>query len=410
LKRQLAGVATALMLSAASGANAQSEIFSPDTLHGIADLRLSAAATDRDWLDGGFGKTGRSDGLDAGLAEAALEWRPRFSFGLSGYVTAELQPDVDPALDLGEAYLSYRGPPSAAGRWSARAGVFWPPVSMEHDGTAWTTPDMLSASAINSWIGEEVKVAGLEGAYQVLLGEHEVTAKAAVFGWNDTSGTLLSFRGWALHGVKTGVATGFDLPPLSPFMQTKQAGVTDPYYELDGRAGYYGALEWRPPAPFSFNALYYDNVGDRISVEGKQWAWETRFLNLGMRWEPTEGLRVLAQAVNGETLMGYRMPGGIWIDMGFHAAYVLAQREVGEDMLSGRIDWFETNDRTYREIDNNDEQGWAFTAAWRRTLSKHAAVIMEAQHVTSERPSRVLAGDAARQGETVLQTALRLSF
>jgi hypothetical protein len=97
-------------------------------------------------------------------------------------VTALVQPQVRPRLDLGEAYLKLKAPPSELGRISARVGVFYPPVSMEHDGVAWTTPDMLSGSALNSWIGEEVKVAGAEVTVQRSLGAHQVEATAAVFG------------------------------------------------------------------------------------------------------------------------------------------------------------------------------------------------------------------------------------
>jgi hypothetical protein len=300
----------------------------------------------------------------------------------------------------------------AAGRISGRVGLFYPPVSMEHEGVGWSTPDMLSASAINTWIGEEVKVAGVEATFRREFGGHELAATAAVFGWNVTSGTLLTFRGWALHGIRTGSErTEFPLPPLSPFAEQFQPDETYPIRELDRRAGYYGRLEWRPPAPVSFNATYYDNAGDRIAVDDDmQWAWETRFLNVGMTWEPDEATRILAQAMNGETLMGYWMPGGLWFDVGFKAAYVLAQRRVGDDTLSGRIDWFATEDRTFRALDDNDEEGWALTAAWRHRISPHLDAIFEAQHVSSKRPARAQAGEAARQDQTVLQSALRVSF
>ncbi|WP_331539424.1 hypothetical protein [Phenylobacterium sp.] len=398
-----------------TGTCAQAQIFGPETLHGIADVRVSAADGEKSWLYGGFGKTAVSgDGggvkVKPRLAEAALEWKPRFSFAVSGVLALELQPQVHPAFDVSEAYLKLQAPPSPAGRISGRVGYFYPPVSMEHDGTAWTTPDMLSASALNSWIGEEVKVVGAEGTITHAFGRHEVSATAAVFGWNDTSGTLLSFRGWALHGIKAGWRTDYDLPPLSAFMATKQAEETYPRLELDNRVGYYGRLEWRPPAPVSFNALYYDNVGNRIAVENLQWAWETRFLNIGMRWDVDERTKVLAQAMNGETLMGYRMPGGIWVDVGYRAAYLLASRGYGAHALSGRIDWFETNDRTFKVLDNNDEEGWALTGAWRHHLASHADLVFEAQHVSSKRPSRALAGTAPKQSQNVLQTALRLSF
>jgi hypothetical protein len=96
--------------------------------------------------------------------------------------------------------------------------------------------------------------------------------------------------------------------------------------------------------------------------------------------------------------------------MGFASAFVLAQRDIGEDTLSGRIDWFDTRDRTFQILDNNDEEGWALTGAWRHRLGPHANVIVEALHVASKRPSRARVREAARQDQTVLQTALRLSF
>ena len=401
-----------LTLTAASAgqAHAQADILSLDTLHGVADIRLAGVDQERNWLDEGFGKSGVGH-AGVALSQAALEWRPHFNFALSGVVTVLAQPDLKPGLDIGEAYLKFKAPPNGLGRISARAGVFYPPVSMEHDGVAWTTPDMLSGSALNSWIGEEVKVTGVEASLEHGFGEHQVEMTAGIFGWNDTAGTLLTFRGWALDEVRAGVRTDFELPPLSGFARGFQPSETYPYRELDSRAGYYGRLEWRPPAPVSFNALYYDNAGNRTAVDGeKQWAWETRFLNIGVKWQPSESTKVLAQAMNGETLMGYHIPGGIWFDMGFQSAYVLASHKLGDDTLSGRADWFKTSDRTFVAIDDNNEDGWAATLSWRHRLAPHADLITEAQHISSKRPARALAHDAAHQGESLVQTALRLSF
>jgi hypothetical protein len=366
---------------------------------------------ERGWIEGGFGKTGVGD-EDVTIPRAAVTWTPRFGVALQGHVTVQYQPDAAPELDINEAYLAWRAPPSPWGRASVKAGVFYPPVSLEHTGTAWTTPDMLSGSAINSWIGEEVLVGGLEATFRREVGGHEIAATGAVFGWNDTSGTLLSFRGWALHGLTTGFDTSWKLPRLSPFMRTRQAPVTDPVLELDDRAGYYGRLEWRPPAPVSVSAIYYDNAGSRTAVEAQQWAWETRFFNLGVRWEPDDATTVLAQAMKGETLMGFRFQGTgpIWVDAGYRAAYVLVRRQVGEDALSGRLDWFEVTDRSTRPPDNNAEDGWAATAAWGHRLVDHLDLIVEAQHVRSDRPYRVWAYERPQQSETVLQTAVRVSF
>jgi len=395
--RRLAALVLALAM--AGQAHAQQ-------LHGLAELRLGTSDGEKSWLDGGFGKAGKTD---FNLSQAVLEYRQSFGFSTSAVVSAQYQPDLSPKLDLDEAYLKVKAPPMVWGRLSARAGLFYPPVSQEHTGVGWTTTGTISASAINSWIGEEVKVGGLEATVEHDFGDHELSATAAVFGWNDTSGTLLTFRGWSLGEVRTGRKTEFELPPLSPFMATKQADETYPMDELDHRAGYYGRLEWRPPAPVSFNATYYDNVGNRIAVKAFQWAWETHFLNVGMAWEPDERTRVLAQAMSGRTLMGFRTP-TIWADVGFRSAYLLASRRVADETLTGRFDWFQVNDHTWQTIDNNDEDGWAATAAWRHPIVEHADLLIEARHIASKRPSRSLAGEAAAQDENVLQTALRLSF
>jgi hypothetical protein len=402
-------LAAVVLIAAGGTARAQSEIVSRDAFHGLADVRLAAVDGERGWTDGGFGKTQVEDDGPV-LSEIAVAWTPHFNFAFSAVVSAEYQPQVSPELDVGEVYLKYQAPPNRVGRINARAGILYPPVSLEHSEPLWSTRDTLSASAINSWIGEEVKVAGLEASLERDLAGHGIKGTVGVFGANDTSATLLTFRGWALHGLKAGPHTAFDLPPLSNYMVTKQAGETDPMLELDGRPGLYGRLEWRPPGNVVLDAFFYDNGGNRTAVRRKQWSWETRFFNMGVRWDLDERTRVLAQAVTGETLMGYRPAGGHWVDMGFQAAYVLAARDFGPHTLTGRLDWFEANDRTFVVLDNNDEQGWAVTAAWRHHLSDYADVVVEAMHVQSDRPSRALAMLSAEQDQTTLQAALRLGF
>jgi hypothetical protein len=411
--RRSAAALAAAVLGLAHPARAQEAIFGRDTVHGLVEIGWAAADGEKSFVDGGFGKTPFSGSRDGGwraeaqLSQAVVEWRPRFSFALGAVVSGQWQANVTPRFDLDEAYLQLKAPPTSGGRFSARGGVFYPPVSLEHAGLGWTTTDLLSASALNSWIGEEVKVGGLEASYERRLGEHTLTATAAVFGWNDTSGTLLSFRGWALDGLRTGPRSEVELPPLSPFIASRQADETYPMWEIDRRAGYYGRLEWRPPAPLAFSAFYYDNRGDRTSVRELQWAWETRFANLGLAWDPQEGTHIKAQAMRGETWMGYARP-RIWADVRFQAAYLLATRDVGEDAASARLDWFEN--RTHNAMDDDDETGWAATAGWRHRLGDHADLMTEVQRVQSKRPARVLAGENPRQVQDVVHTALRLHF
>ena len=72
-------------------------------------------------------------------------------------------------------------------------------TSLEHDRRVWGLTDTITPSAINSWIGEEVKVVGAEGTITHDFDGGRLAATGGVFGYDDTSGTLLSFRGWALH-------------------------------------------------------------------------------------------------------------------------------------------------------------------------------------------------------------------
>jgi hypothetical protein len=259
-----------------------------------------------------------------------------------------------------------------------------------------------------------VKVAGAEASYTRNFGGHELTATAAVFGWNDTSGTLLTFRGWALGEARAGPQTDFGLPPLSDYIRRRQAAITSPTWEIDHRAGIYGRLEWRPPAPLVVDAFHYDNRGNRTGVRALQWAWETRFDDVGVTWAPRPGTRIRTQALAGHTWMGYATP-RTWVDLSFRAAYLMATKDFGVGphpvAASLRLDAFDTRDHSGETDDDSyAEHGWAATVGLRRPLTDWADLFVEAQRVASRRPGRALVGEAPRQRQTLVQTAVRLHF
>ena len=407
--------AAALVFGAAGPTFAQPDLFSEEAVSARVELRAAAADGERAWLRGGFGK-GRFGGeggdwrLDGEIADATLEWRPVFGGSFSGLIDVQLQSDQDDPFGVNEAYLQSKPLFPGPVRIAARAGLFYPPVSLEHDGPSWTTTRTITPSALNSWIGEEVKVGGLEVAVRGAAAGHELGLTLAGFGFNDTSGTLLSFRGWSLGDVRATASGDFALPPLSPFMTPRQRPRTTPVLELDDRTGYYVRAEWRPPARVAFDALHYDNRGDRISVEDVEWAWETRFTNLGMVWRPSDDVEVLAQAMWGETWMGFPFPAGVWVDVEFEAAYLLVSRRLGASALTGRIDVFSTDDKASPLYGDNSEDGWAATLAWRRTLNPTTEVLLEALRIDSERPGRALAGVAPHQVQHLVQASARFSF
>jgi hypothetical protein len=269
--------------------------------------------------------------------------------------------------------------------------------------------DTITPSAINSWVGEEVKVLGLEGRLETALGEHELALTGATFLHDDMSGTLLSYRGWALHDVRVMTNSDFPLPPLSASTAPYQAPHTSPFYEVDDRVGLYGRVDWRPPVPVALDAVYYDNRGDRVSSYEMQTAWHTRFWNLGAMASLGASTTARSQFMWGNTLVGADTPWGAPVDVDFTAAYLLLTRQAGPGKLSLRGDWFETRDNSFVAGDNNDEDGWSAALAYRAPVHEHADVLVELIHVSSQRPARLLNGGIdAEQDQTLLQTALRL--
>jgi hypothetical protein len=390
--------------------HSQLDLFSKDTVSGLINLRLAHADGEKSWVDEGFGKS-RFGRDSAGLADGLIEWRPRLTWSLSAVVDVVGQSDQQHRIDLNQAYVLYKPLGSSGTRFQARLGVFYPPVSLEHDGKGWSTTRTITPSAINSWIGEEVNGAGLEVSAKRTIGGHEVGLTVAGFSKNDTAGTLLSFRGWSLNDVRATLHGEYGLPPLSPFDASVQPGDTYPVRELDDRFGYYVRADWRPPAPVSFNAIYYDNLGDMLAVDADgQWSWYTRFLNVGMDWTPGENTEILAQALRGVTRMGYTAPAGRWIDVAFESAYVLATQTYGRNAATARLDYFKVDDHANPMYADLNENGWSATGAYRRAVSPNLTLFLEALYIDSKRPSRAYAGEVAKRRQTTIQALARFSF
>src|SRR6187455_505199 len=92
-------------------ARAQIDLISTNTLHGVAELRAGAGDVERDWTDGGQGKSGLAHDSDIAVPRAALTWTPTFGVGLSAHVTVQYEPQASPNLDVNEAYFELKAPP-----------------------------------------------------------------------------------------------------------------------------------------------------------------------------------------------------------------------------------------------------------------------------------------------------------
>lgn len=398
-------------------AHAEMDLFSADAFSASLDLRAALSKGERSWAEDGFGKTRFSGGADSyalrtTLASADVIWRPRFSWNTYALVDVTMQPGQHAAFQISEAFLAYKTKPSETWGGSVKAGYFWPHISLEHDGPTWRVTNTIMPSAINSWVGEEVKVLGGEATLSRKLGDQQVLATAGIYGNNDTSGTLLTYRGWAMHDLRAVLDGRFPLSPLSPFMVTRQAQWTESSLELDNRAGYYGRLEWKPSESSSFHVFYYDNAGNRIAVDRKQWSWDTRFAEAGGKVWLTPEVKLTAQAMTGNTVMGFIRNGERWANVDFNSAYGMITKKIGDegDTASLRLDWFETKDKSMRAADNNNERGWGLTAAYNHKLNDKMSFLVEGLTVDSNRPGRAYGGWPASIANTTFQAALRIDL
>ena len=90
-----------------------------------------------------------------------------------------MQPDIADDYEpwLIEAFVRKEWARQPTG-WGVQAGLMSAPFSLEHIGPAWSPEYSLSASALNSWLWEEITVAGVEGEWR-----HELRPVRASASW-----------------------------------------------------------------------------------------------------------------------------------------------------------------------------------------------------------------------------------
>lgn len=385
---------------------------------GLLDMRLTATDTRHSWLRGGLDK-GRLDGSAGGLrlGGAFLKIEADVLDVVTGTAVLSAQDDRSGGVDVNEAFLSWNPVPTSPWRSRWRAGAFFPVTSLEidYDSIGWTPRDTISSSAINSWIGEELRTVGLE--YRVSRNGRQAGSKhdwgftAAVFGANDPAGSVMAWRGWSLSDRITGLRETIplaNLPALAPggplAAQTRSVNV---FRELDQRLGFYVSADYAYAGWFEAAAMRYDNRGDPMVISSGQYAWLTRFNHLSARLRQVGAWDLAGQALQGDTLMG---PGAVYVD--FNAWFLLASRPLGPGRFAIRYDQFSTSEREQDILaaDPNGEHGHALALAYHWAIKPQLALVTEWLTIRSDRPARLSAGDPAVRHEQSLTASLRVRF
>ena len=148
-----------------SGSDRNRFQFEIDASYVHADSPLGA------WTDGGLGKlryAETNDGLES--TRVFGQYRGRIANTLSATVIADYQSDASSGIDVTEAYMDWRPIPKSENQQQIRFGAFYPPLSLENVDLGWQSPFTYSYSAINTWLGEEVRPIGVEWSLHRRLG------------------------------------------------------------------------------------------------------------------------------------------------------------------------------------------------------------------------------------------------
>jgi hypothetical protein len=368
-RRMLLTAATLIALTATMTARAAEWELDVDT-------RLVTVDGPPPIIAGGLGSVrfgGDESGLRLGRARFALSQNLGELFSLHLDASSWGDRDKTP-VGLTEAYLQLRPYPYAGFRLRVKAGAFYAPISLENRTSGWESPYTLSYSAIDSWLGQEVRTIGTEVQLDWLGRrsghDFDLGATAGVFGWDDGAGAALANGGFTLTDRQTLLWGRVGKPGVPPVR------AAEPFREMDGKAGAYGGLEARYLDRVVLRFLRYDNNANPSATDSVTHtiAWNTSFNSAGLRVEGGNGWTAIFQWLQGQTSIA---PQGGEIQWPFRASYVLLAKRFGSHTLSARYDKFEVGGHS---DSGSDDDGWqkghAITLAyifqpsarWRYTL------------------------------------------
>lgn len=367
---------TALLLltycAASRPAHAQYEVEKDSNiwLRGLVDVRLVQGGPEASWTDRGPGKM-RYGGspTDSGfvratrlvLSQAALQIGALLPWDLRARAQLNIEPDIAGNYRpwLVEATLRKEWGEAKRGL-GIQGGAMGLPFSLENTGPAWTPAYTISASALNSWLWEDVSLAGAEteGWYVTQSGIRLAALVGAGYG-GDQIGRILALRGWVMGDTLAGINGDLALPG--------RQDRTSIFNERDHRPTVYSWLSVGDAAEIaSAKVGVIDNRGD----ESSRGVWHTHAATVGLVLHPHPRFDVLAQYLDGVARV--RSPAN---DSAMSAYYVLVSYHTLRQRVSLRYDAFRVHDLDGGPSTN--EHGHAVTASYFIELGLRSRIAFE---------------------------------
>jgi hypothetical protein len=367
------------------------------------DFRAVASQGERSYLNGGLGDLRFDPGHDGlRLGELRVGFRTDVKQILHLVVEAASFNDHDRyPIGATQAYAELRPFPVHGWRSRVKLGAFYAPISLENWLTGWRSPYTISSSALNTWVGEELRTIGTEYDLDWLGRQQghdwDLGLTAAVFGWNEPAGTLLARRGWAISDLQTTLYGRIGEPGNGPINGLRE------FYQIDHHPGFYAGGSANFRGELNLRALHYDNLAspDAYSAPLRDYAWHTQFDSAGAAWTPTSDWTVISQWMGGQTCTA-RDP-YCWR---FHAAFLLVSYTRRAERFSARYDAFEMH-KTNTEDFYSYNDGHAWTLAYQHAFNQRWSTAVEWLQIDSRLLARVRLGAPIGANERQLQLAVR---
>jgi hypothetical protein len=315
------------------------------------------------------------------------------------------EPETPSVIDALESYLRYDGQDGDLG-WSVKAGAFFPTISLENDDLGWASPYTLTPSAINSWIGDELRTIGSEATLRWKTDLGTVSVMGALLCCNDESGVLMADRGWSMNDRPFGLFERERIPDQTlRIFRAPYPGRTGMFDEIDGLVGWYAGATWQLPGIVKLSATRYDNQGDPAAFTARDMAWRTTFWNFGARTQ-VGPLVLIAQQMSGFTSVTVR---GTNNATKFQSGFLLASYDMDDWRFSVREDVFQTRRRAATN-NNWDEDGNATTGSISWLGLDGVRLTAEVIKMNSRRGEYVPAGLGLNRGDLQVQFDARYFF
>jgi hypothetical protein len=345
-------------------------------LRALLDVRIARGGAAPSWTDHGPGKPrfGGTNGFERETrfvpGQLAIEAGAALPWGVRAEAQINVQPDIADSYTpwLIDAFVRREWGARANG-WGLQVGLTGVPFSLEHTGPAWSPEYSISASVLNSWLWEEISVAGVEGEWWHQWDEGPRMGIVVGTGYGpDFLGRLLALRGFAIGDGLSGVNTHLPLP---------NGTHTDIFHEEDHRpAAYTWVTLGDAKDRGTLRAGYFDSRGDQDT----QGVWHTQLGTVGAILHPLPRTDLVVQYLSGEAHV--RTPSN---DSSFRAFYALLSQRYKGHRFTIRYDEFRV-----RDLDGGNptaESGHGITAAWLYEWGLRHRIGLEYLWLDSNRPA-----------------------